>query len=141
MVLDPQPRSAEPWSVAEPAAGVSPVGDGARIRSLAVMARALGHSARLEAMIEIAVEEAVAALDAAGVSVSRLEPGTGRIRTIINAGYLGPGEDRRPVAETYRLEPPFTDGDLAYTEALAAILACAVSRALREETLERLACR
>jgi diguanylate cyclase (GGDEF)-like protein len=38
-------------------------------------------------------------------------------------------------------EPPFTDGDLAYTEALAAILAGAASRALREEDLERLAYR
>jgi diguanylate cyclase (GGDEF)-like protein len=38
-------------------------------------------------------------------------------------------------------EPPFVDDDLAYTEALSAILAGAVSRALREATLERLAYR
>ena len=168
------------------------------------MARALGRSARLEAMIEIAAEEAISALQAASVSVSRLEPGTGGIRTIINAGYLGPGEQRWPIDEIYKLEdyaqlttvvedlrpwraavgdpladpaevelmvkygkssalaapllvdgvfwgelygtrlvgePSFTDGDLAYTEALAAILAGAVSRALREEDLERLAYR
>jgi len=190
--------------VVEPRAEASTVGDAARIRSLAVMARALGRSARLEATIEIAAEEAVGALRAASVSVSRLELGTGGIRTMINAGALGPGEQRWPVDEVYRLEdyaqlttvvedlrawratvgdplsdpaevelmlrygkssalaapllvdgvfwgelyatrlagePAFTDGDLAYTEALAAILAGAVSRALREADLERLAYR
>jgi diguanylate cyclase (GGDEF)-like protein len=181
-----------------------PIGEISRIRSLAVMARALGRSNRLETTLEIAAEEAVRALDAACVSVSRLEPGTGDVRTIINVGLLGPGEERWPVDEIYRLEdyaqlatvvedlrawhasaedpladpaevelmrrygkgsalaapllvdgtlwgefyasrlvgePPFTDDDLAYTEALAAILAGSVSRALREETLQRLAYR
>jgi diguanylate cyclase (GGDEF)-like protein len=204
MALNPQHRSAEPWFVVEPVAEASPVGDAARIRSLAVMARALGRSARLETIIEIAAEEAVTALQAATVSVSRLEPGTGGIRTVINAGFLGPGEHRWPEDEIYRLEdygqltsvvedlrgwtadvddpladpaeaelmvkygkssalssplivdgvlwgefyatrlvgaPSFTDGDLAYTEALAAIVAGAVSRALREEDLQRLAYR
>jgi len=168
------------------------------------MARSLGRSARLEAIVEVAADEAVRALQAASVSVSRLEPGTGGIRTVINAGRLGPGEQRWPADEIYRLEdyrqlagvvedqrgwtadvddpladpaevallvkygkssalaaplivdgvlwgelygarvsgePPFADGDLAYTEALAAILAGAVSRALREEDLTRLAYR
>ena len=202
--LGARPGSHEPWSVLQSPAGTPPDGDGSRIRSLAVMARALGRSARLEATIEIAAEEAVRALDAACVSVSRLEPGTGDVRTIINVGLLGPGEERWPVAEVYRLEdyaklatvveelrgwhaaagdpladpaevdlmrrfgkgsalaapllvdgalwgefyasrligePPFVDDDLAYTEALAAILAGAVSRALREAALERLAYR
>jgi diguanylate cyclase (GGDEF)-like protein len=204
MALNQQPRSAEPWSVVEPVTEGAPVGAAARIRSLAVMARALGRSARLEAIIEISAEEAVSALQAASVSVSRLEPGTGGIRTIINAGRLGRDEYRWPADEVYRLEdyrqltavvedlrgwtatvgdpladpaevelmvrygkssalaaplivdgvlwgefyatrvvgePPFTDGDLAYTEALAAIVAGAVSRALREEDLRRLAYR
>ena len=88
----------------EPVAQASPAGDAARIRSLAVMARALGRSGRLAAVIEIAAEEAVAALQAASVSVSRLEAGTGAIRTVINAGYLGPGERRWPTDEVYRLE-------------------------------------
>ena len=168
------------------------------------MARALGRSARLEATIEIAAEEALRAVGAAGVSVSRLEPGTGDLRTIVNVGLLGPNEERWPADEVYRLEdyvklatvvedlrgwhaavddpladpaevelmrrygkgsalaapvlvdgalwgelyatrligePPFVDDDLAYAEALTAILAGAVSRALREETLERLAYR
>jgi diguanylate cyclase (GGDEF)-like protein len=206
--LDPRlgarPGSDERWSVLQSPAGAPPNGDGSRIRSLAVMARALGRSARLETTLEIAAEEAVRALDAACVAVSRLEPGTGDVRTIINAGVLGPGEERWPVDEVYRLEDyaklatvveelrgwhaaaddpradpaevdlmlrygkgaalavpllvdgtlwgefyasrmlgdrPFVDDDLAYTEALSAILAGAISRALREATLERLAYR
>jgi len=204
MDLTPPPRSAGRRPVLEPVAEPRPVDDAERIRSLAVMARALGRSARLEIIVEIAADAAVQALQAASVSVSRLEPGTGGIRTIINAGHLGPGEHRWPTDEIYRLEdyrqltgvvedlrgwtavvddpladpdevelmmkfgkssalaaplivdgvlwgefyatrligePPFTDGDLAYTEALAAILAGAVSRALREEDLTRLAYR
>ena len=47
-----------------------------RIRSLADMARALGRSEALFRLLEIAAEEARMAMDAASVSVSRLEPGT-----------------------------------------------------------------
>ena len=47
-----------------------------RIRSLADMARALGRSEALFRLLEIAAEEARLSLDAASVSVSRLEPGT-----------------------------------------------------------------
>lgn len=136
------------------------------------------------------------------MSVSRLEPGTGSLRTLLNVGDLGPGEERWPANEIYRLEdfaqlrtvvselrswtvtlndpqadaqeaallrslgeahslgaPVVLDGalwgefyatrraeqvrfgarDTAYTEALVAILAGAVSRALHVESLERLA--
>jgi len=55
-------------------------------------------------MVEIAAEEALGALDAGSVSISRLEPGTGTIRTLINVGVLGPGEERWPASEIYRLE-------------------------------------
>lgn len=57
-----------------------------RIRSLADMARALGRSEALYRLLEIAAEEARVALDAASVSVSRLEPGTMTVRTIVNVG-------------------------------------------------------
>jgi hypothetical protein len=102
--LDARPGALEPWSVLQPPAEALVNGEGSRIRSLAVMARALGRSARLESTIELAAEEALRALDAACVSVSRLEPGTGDVRTIINVGLLGPGEARWPVDEVYRLE-------------------------------------
>ena len=176
--------------------------DDGRIRSLAGVARALGRSAQLDAMIEVAAEEALHALTAASVSISRLEQGTGAIRTLINVGDLGPDEKRWPTHEVYRLDdfmklqavvgelhiwtmslgdpdadqkeldllrslgkgssmgaplvvdgklwgelyatraidkPRFDESDAAYTEALSAILAGAISRALHVDSLERMA--
>src|SRR5215218_6297548 len=78
--------------------------DDARIRSLAAAARALGRSAQLNTMVEIAAEEARKALNAASVSISRLEPGTGAVRTLINVGMLGPTEHRWPLDEIYHLD-------------------------------------
>lgn len=75
-----------------------------RLSSLATAARALGRSGQLLAMVEIAAEEAVRALDAASVSISRLEQGTGTIRTLLNVGALGPDEERWPANEIYRLD-------------------------------------
>ena len=175
-----------------------------RIRSLADMARALGRSEELFRLLEIAAEEARLSLDAASVSVSRLEPGTMTVRTIINVGDLGPTEERWPDNEVYAMEefgnlaqlaqelrawraslddptsdprerlllaelgkhcaigsPIIVDGqlwgefyatrsagqqdfgslDMSYMEALMAILGGAISRSLREESLEALAYR
>ena len=43
-------------------------------------------------------------MDAASVSVSRLEPGTMTVRTIVNVGDLGPNEVRWPEDEAYSME-------------------------------------
>ncbi|MFL6099810.1 MAG: diguanylate cyclase [Actinomycetales bacterium] len=75
-----------------------------RLRSLASMARALGRSERLETIVEMCAEEARRAIDAASVSISRLEAGTGLVRTVINVGDLGPGEERWPSNEFYSLQ-------------------------------------
>lgn len=80
-----------------------PVGD-ARLRGLASVARSLGRSAQLAVMVELAAEGAVQALGAASVSISRQEPGTGTVRTLINVGRLGPTEERWPENEVYRIE-------------------------------------
>jgi diguanylate cyclase (GGDEF)-like protein len=175
-----------------------------RIRSLAEMARALGRSEALFRLLEIAAEEARGTLAAASVSVSRLEPGTSTVRTLINVGDLGPTEERWPDNEIYDMEdfanlarlteeqrpwrasvddptcdlrergllvelgkhsaigsPIIVDGqmwgefyatrfadaedfsglDASYMEALMAILGGAISRSLREESLEQLAYR
>jgi len=181
-----------------------PAGEEMRIRSLAAMARALGRSQPLFRLCETAAEETREAIDAASVSVSRLEPGSVTVRTIVNVGELGPDEVRWPEDETYTMdqfvnlelvvddlqtwsaqlsdpdcdpderelllelgkgssigapivvdgrlwgefyatrhagEPGFDRDDEAYLEALIAILAGAISRALREESLEQLAYR
>ena len=140
------------------------------------------------------------------MSVSRLEPGTSTVRTIVNVGDLGPTEVRWPENEVYDMDdfanlavlgaglrsrggprsttrtptarerlllqrarqvlrdrfadrsstascgasstppgprdhPDFSGLDLSYLEALMAILGGAISRALREESLEQLAYR
>lgn len=77
--------------------------DDLRIRGLAAVARTLGQSAQLATMVEIAAEGAAEALRAASDSISRLEPGTGAIRTLINVRRLGPSEQRWPKNEVYRL--------------------------------------
>ncbi len=173
-----------------------------RIRSLAEMARALGHSEALVRLLEIAAEEARRALGASTCSVSSLEPSSMTIRTVVNVGDLGPAEERWPQNETYEMsarsnlgivlgelrtwtvtiddpfapqfeiellnslqkgsslgspivvdgqlwgefyatrhvhDPRFDGDDIAYVEALVAILAGSISRSLREQSLERLA--
>ncbi|CAN5471076.1 sensor domain-containing diguanylate cyclase [soil metagenome] len=175
-----------------------------RIRSLADMARALGRSEALFRLLEIAAEEALVALEAASVSVSKVEAGTSTVRTIVNVGNLGPTEERWPDSEIYDMDdfanlavlaaerrpwraslddldcdprerlllaelgknsaigsPIIVDGqlwgefyatreqglhdfsslDVSYMEALMAILGGAISRSLREESLEQLAYR
>jgi diguanylate cyclase (GGDEF)-like protein len=83
---------------------VAEFADDLRIRGLAEVARTLGRSAQLATMVEIAAEGAARTLRAASVSISRLEPGTGAIRTLINVGRLGPHERRWPENEIYRLD-------------------------------------
>ena len=50
-----------------------------------------------------AAEQALKALGAASVSVSRWEVGGEILRTLVNAGRLAPGETRHPTGEIYRL--------------------------------------
>jgi diguanylate cyclase (GGDEF)-like protein len=78
--------------------------DDVRLRGLAAVARSLGRSAELSVMVELAAEGALKALRAASVSISRLEPGTGTVRTLINVGRLGPNEERWPEDEVYRVD-------------------------------------
>jgi diguanylate cyclase (GGDEF)-like protein len=174
----------------------------ARIRGLGAMARALARSQAPFGILEMAAEEACTAIGAASVSLSRLDPGTITVRTIVNVGDLGPDEVRWPEDETYTLsqfatlpadidtvrswiwqtddpatppgerallhrlekgsaltspifvdgrlwgefyatrhvgEPLFDETDKAVVEVLTAVLAGAISRSLREESLERLA--
>jgi diguanylate cyclase (GGDEF)-like protein len=168
------------------------------------MARALGRSQPLFQLVEIAAEEVLSALDAASTTISRIDSDTDVLRTIINAGDLGPEEDRWPTDEVYAIrdidslaqvvedritwtthlgEPdgdpfelellrslgkgaalgaplvvdgqmwgelyatrhlgqvPFRADDVSYVQVLIAILGGAVSRCLREESLQELAFR
>ncbi|CAN5178384.1 sensor domain-containing diguanylate cyclase [soil metagenome] len=74
-----------------------------RLRSLGALARATSRSAPLIDLLEAAVEEGLVGVGAASISVSRLEPGAGFVRTLVNVGSLGPEEQRRPEHEVYEL--------------------------------------
>jgi diguanylate cyclase (GGDEF)-like protein len=78
--------------------------DANRWHGLAAVARALSQSARVDTMIAVAADSILAALGADSVSLSRLDPGTWTLRTLVNAGRLGPDEQRFPQAELYQLE-------------------------------------
>lgn len=74
------------------------------VTALAAMARALSRPLPLFGVLELAAEEACDALHAASVSISEVEAESGRTRTIINVGILGPGETRWPYDETYSID-------------------------------------
>jgi diguanylate cyclase (GGDEF)-like protein len=57
----------------------------------------------LAQVLEVAAEEARAASGAASLSVSRWDRAGGALRTMINVGVLGPGEERYPDGELYPL--------------------------------------
>ena len=67
------------------------------------MAAAAAGAHHLDEVLEVAAEEARAAIGAASLSVSRWDRDGGVLRTMINVGALGPGEKRWPEGEVYRL--------------------------------------
>src|SRR5665647_1856433 len=71
------------------------------LENLADLVRLLSDVRTLEELLEIAGEHVRAGLRCASVSLSRLEPGTTTLRTLINVGDLGPTEQRWPNDETY----------------------------------------
>ncbi|MCL8249815.1 sensor domain-containing diguanylate cyclase [Aeromicrobium fastidiosum] len=174
------------------------------LQSLAAMAHMLADQHELDDILETAAEQARTALGAATVSISRLNDSGEDVRTLINVGDLGDGEERWPADETYPVsglsrltsairerrtfvdsiddeelpeeeryllerfgkgsslstaivvdgrswgefyatrhigEKVFDDDGVAYTDVLVAILGAAVSRAIREADLQKLAYR
>ena len=73
----------------------------AQLRALIDVAAAAAGAHTLEDVLELAAERALAALGAASLSISRWEPERGLMRTLVNVGELGPGEERFPENETY----------------------------------------
>lgn len=72
---------------------------GALVRLAALITGSPGEADLMEAVAEAARE----LLRADSLSVSRLEDDRRTLRTLINVGELGPGEQRWPVQETYRV--------------------------------------
>jgi diguanylate cyclase (GGDEF)-like protein len=81
-----------------------PDGGSERDALIRVAAAAAGAH-RLDQVLELAAEEARRVLDAASLAVSRWERHENVLRTLINVGILGPGEERYPKDETYPVSP------------------------------------
>ncbi|KAA0090940.1 sensor domain-containing diguanylate cyclase [Mycolicibacterium sp. P1-18] len=70
------------------------------LRALLRISRAVLRASYFDEALEVIAEQALLALDAASVSISRWEPDTD-LRTLINVGSVGSGEQRWPEAEIY----------------------------------------
>ncbi len=77
--------------------------DARELRILLSVSSAVAAATSLTDLLDRAADEARMALGAASISVSRWESQAEILRTLINAGRLGPGESRHPVDEIYRL--------------------------------------
>jgi diguanylate cyclase (GGDEF)-like protein len=76
----------------------------AQLRALIDVAAAVAGAHRLQDVLELAAERARAAMGGASASISRWEVDAGLVRTLVNVGELGPGEERFPEDETYSVE-------------------------------------
>jgi diguanylate cyclase (GGDEF)-like protein len=76
----------------------------AQLRALIDVSAAAAGAHRLEDVLELAAERALAAMGAASLSISRWETDAGLVRVLVNVGDLGPGEERFPADETYSAE-------------------------------------
>ena len=74
------------------------------LHALISIASAVAAAHRLEDVVEVAGEEALQAVGAASLSISRWEADRKVLRTLVNVGELGPQEERRPADEVYRLD-------------------------------------
>jgi diguanylate cyclase (GGDEF)-like protein len=76
----------------------------AQLRALIDVAAVAASANRLEEVLELAAERALEALGGWSLSISRWDAETGILRTLVNVGNLGPGEERFPVDEVYSVE-------------------------------------
>lgn len=72
--------------------------------ALMKVAAAAAGATGLEELLELTSDAACQAMGAASFSISRWERAGNVTRTLVNAGALGPGEERLPGDETYPLE-------------------------------------
>jgi diguanylate cyclase (GGDEF)-like protein len=75
----------------------------AQLRALIDVAAAAAGAYRLEEVLELAGERALDALSGSSLAISRWDMDAGVVRTLVNVGELGPGEERFPKDETYSI--------------------------------------
>jgi diguanylate cyclase (GGDEF)-like protein len=107
---DPQPVGKPPSAERVARVLTEPEQEGAagrlerELHALIAIASAVGAAQRVEDVVEVAADEACEAVAAASLSISAWEVDRRILRTLVNAGELGPGEVRLPADETYRLQ-------------------------------------
>ena len=73
----------------------------AQLRALIDVAAVAAGANRLEEVLELAAERALEAVGGSSLAISRWDMESGVVRTLVNVGELGPGEERFPEDETY----------------------------------------
>jgi diguanylate cyclase (GGDEF)-like protein len=73
----------------------------AQLRALIDVAAVAAGAHRLEEVLELAAERALEALGGSSLAISRWDVESGVVRTLVNVGELGPGEERFPENEIY----------------------------------------
>jgi len=76
----------------------------AQLRALIDVAAVAAGAYRLEEVLELAAERALEALGGSSLAISRWDMEAGVVRTLVNVGELGPGEERFPKDETYSVD-------------------------------------
>ena len=76
----------------------------AQLRALIDVAAVAAGAHRLEDVLELAAERSLEALGGSSLAISRLDMEAGVVRTLVNVGELGPGEERFPQDETYLID-------------------------------------
>lgn len=82
---------------------MEPDREAARYDVVADLFSAMESSTSIEDLAWLGAAATRELLSAATASVSRYDAETGRVRTLVNVGLLGPGEQERPVDETYAI--------------------------------------
>src|SRR5215203_5650511 len=72
-----------------------------QLRALIDVAAVAAGAHRLEDVLELAAERSLDALGGRRLMISHRDMETGVVRTLVNVGELGPGEERFPKDETY----------------------------------------
>jgi diguanylate cyclase (GGDEF)-like protein len=76
----------------------------AQLRALIDVAAVAAGAYRLEEVLELAAERSLEAIGGASLAISRWDMEAGIVRTLVNVGELGPGEERFPKDETYSVD-------------------------------------
>ncbi|WP_422743205.1 diguanylate cyclase domain-containing protein [Mycobacterium sp. WMMD1722] len=74
-----------------------------QLRAMLNISHAVMRAEFFDEALEVIAEQSLRALNAASLSISRWERDEDVLRTLINVGRLGPGEERWPEDETYAM--------------------------------------